>query len=126
MVQWLRWLAVIPAAFAGWLLAFVAVAGVHRLLLVLCPVESIVSGTCEADWFRSAESILMFCFSALAAVLVVVLPTLIAPSRRRAVAVLALIGGAACAVWLGIRADALPPSHSERHRRRYHGRVRTA
>jgi hypothetical protein len=65
----------------------------------LCPAESMVSGACIAPWFRYAEAAI-FCVSvALAAFLVVVLPALVAPRWRSAVAWVAFVAGLMVAVY---------------------------
>jgi len=63
-----------------------------------CPPEEMVSGSCQADWYRPAFDALVAAFSGLSAVVVVLAPTLMAPSRRVAVAAVAFGCGAAVAL----------------------------
>jgi hypothetical protein len=107
MPDWLRWVAVIPAAIAGWPLAFAITASLHRMAFALCPSAMIVSGACTAPWFQVVEFGLSCIFASLAAILIVALPTLIAPGKRRVVAWSAFGVGSLFALYIGIRAEAI-------------------
>ena len=86
MTVWLRWLGIIPAAVAGWFLAFFIGHRVLGIVDSLCPPEEIVSGDCVAPWYPLASQITI-CFGVgLSAVLVVAFATLVAPSHRQVVA----------------------------------------
>lgn len=95
-----RWLLVVPAAFAGWYLALVAAMLVYGLAQRLCPAELVVSGACTAPWHAPFFDALVVGGAALAATLIVLLPALVAPARRVAVARLAYAAGLAAAAWL--------------------------
>ena len=69
------------------------------MLDALCPRELVVSGACTATWYEPAFYALTVAFSALAAILIVFVPALVAPSHRFGVAILAFACGAAFATY---------------------------
>jgi len=93
MIVQIRWLAVLPAAIAGWYLALIigllAYSGVEKL----CPPEQMVSGACIAPWFRYATGAISALGAALAAILVITLAALAAPSHRVIVIRSAFVAG---------------------------------
>ena len=98
-----RWLLVVPAGLLGWYSGIVA--GVLLLTLAesFCPPDQMVSELCSADWFDLAATVAVNTGVAVAAALVVLLPTLTAPSFRGTVAWTAFTFGAAVAgnlAWL--------------------------
>jgi hypothetical protein len=101
MNERLRWVAVIPSAIGGWLIAFVVSLMLYRVANHLCPSEYFISGYCMAPWFRYVERAILFIGAALSAVLVVALPAFVAPSRRRTVAWSALCIGTVAAASIG-------------------------
>jgi len=62
-----------------------------------CPPAQVISGLCAAAWHLRAGDAIIILSVALAAVLVVFLPTLLAPERRLEVAVTFYLLGAATA-----------------------------
>jgi hypothetical protein len=103
MAKWLRWLSVAPSAVLAWFIAVYVVLELRRLALALCPAEMVFSGTeCDAAWFATVDHALMPFGAGLAAVLVVLLPTVIAPSHRRMVAWAVFVVGAGIAAVPGI------------------------
>jgi hypothetical protein len=97
-MTWLRWAAVIPAAFFGFYAALAFGFGILHVLDGLCPPDQIESGFCIAPWYEPAlQSAVCFC-SGLAAFLVVLLPTLAAPNHKRLVAGLSYVSGAGTAI----------------------------
>ena len=97
-VHVLRWLLVIPAALVGWYLALVVGLLLLSLVESFCPSEAMVSGHCYAAWFQWSEEALFVLTTALAAWLVVLLPTLTCPTRKRTVASIAYVIGAVTAI----------------------------
>jgi hypothetical protein len=106
MKRWLRWLLLIPCAWAAWHVALATGIAVHSTLEALCAPEQMISGMCTAPWFQYAERV-VFCASAgLAAALILITSTLIAPSHRARVAAITLAAGSLVALVMGILAMA--------------------
>ena len=101
-----RWLMVIPAAFAGWWATFLVGLGLLALGDSQCAPDQRISDACVASWFESYERVVFITCAAIAAALVVLLPALTAPSHRRRVAWAAFIWGGGTAVWLGVKSGA--------------------
>jgi hypothetical protein len=101
MINVIRWLCVIPASYLGYYLALVG--GMAALVLAesFCPAEAVVSETCTADYMRPVEKTLFIVFPGLSAILVVLLPTLMAPAKKVAVAGLFFVLGSAAAIYMG-------------------------
>ena len=92
---------VLPAAYFGWWLALVAGIALHNGATALCPADQLDSGACLAPWFPWVEgSIFVFC-AGLAAALVVLFATLMAPAKRHRVAWIVFAAGALFAGYLG-------------------------
>lgn len=89
-----RWILAIPAAFLGWFLALFLGLLAHGFLTSLCPTDMMVSGACIASWHMKISSFLVPAFSGVAAILVIIFPTVVAPSYRLQVSVLAYVSGA--------------------------------
>jgi hypothetical protein len=104
--EWLRWLLVIPAAVLGWYAALIAGMLLLAFAESLCPPEDVVSGACMAPWFGTVSAVVFCIGTALAAVLVVLLPTLAAPRARLRVAWVAFALGLAVALAMAIAASA--------------------
>ncbi len=98
----LRWLCVIPAAYLGYYLALVGGMAALALAESFCPAEALVSGMCTAAYMRWTEKILFVLFPGIAAILAVLLPTLIAPSKKVAVAFVFFALGSVAATILGV------------------------
>ena len=93
MIVQVRWLTVLPAAIAGWYLALIigllAYSGVERL----CPPDQMVSGACITPWFRYATGAVSALAAGLAAILVITLAALAAPTHRVIVIRSAFVAG---------------------------------
>lgn len=97
----LRWLLTVPAAIAGFYIGVIVALLAHLVSERLCPPEYVVSGTCFAPWSSFVSDAYLALGSLVCGALVVLLPTLIAPSHRSRVALLAYASGLACSVyWL--------------------------
>jgi hypothetical protein len=95
----LRWFLVVPAAVAGWLLALLVGLLLHGLADRLCPAQMMVSGGCIAPWHAPVVEAIVCVCAGLAAVLVILLPVLVAPGRRPVVAWVAFVGGMVFALY---------------------------
>lgn len=95
-----RWIGVLPAALAGWLLGLATGLFLYGRLASLCPADQMVSGLCGASWYPLASQAVVCFGAALAAFLVVLLPSLVAPSHRITVAWVAFVSGAILAAVL--------------------------
>ena len=109
-MQTLRWFLVLPVGAAGIVLGLAISIALMALAERFCPPELFISGKCIATWFPAAESAAICVGSALGAFAVVALPSAIAPTWKKQVAVSALLAGALFAFFaLGARADSLLP-----------------
>lgn len=99
MLKLVRWLLVIPAAIVGWVIAFATAVFLYEGIAGLCP-ENVQY---EEDLFLCVPRALDWAISAgaaLAAILVVLLAVICAPSHKRFVAWLTYMAGAAVALLL--------------------------
>jgi hypothetical protein len=100
-MQKVRWALILPGAIAAWYLAFLIGIALHEGLNMLCPPELVVSGICEASWYPGAERGLVAFGAGLAAVLVMIACTLIAPTNKRGAAIGTFATGSIVAIALG-------------------------
>lgn len=89
-----------PAALAGWYLALFIGMFLLGFAESLCPPEDMVSGACLARWFDPVQTAIIYFSASLAAFLVVLFPTWMAPSHRNRVARSAFSVGALVAAFL--------------------------
>ena len=108
-VQFLRWLLLVPSTALAWYGALFAGLFALSVLENLCPPEHMISGACIAPWWGNLETVVMGFFSGVSALLVVIVPSALAPVGKELVAVAALISGAAVATWLVVEATVNPP-----------------
>ena len=102
MTQILRWLLIPPAAIAAWYVALMVGIALVGGLYSLCPTTQVVSGMCVVPWYRAATEGLV-CFGAgLAAVLVLLTCTLLAPKYKPRVAIVTFVVGAVIAACMGL------------------------
>ncbi len=90
---------IIPAGFAGFFIAMLTGMSIYIAIESLCPEDQWVSEMCIANYMESVEKIMFTFFSALAAVLVVLLPSLLAPRFKFYVAAIAFFTGCITAVF---------------------------
>jgi len=100
----LRWILVVPAAAVAW----------HVALFAGIAVLAVFERHCNAltpECSSLALDIAVFCGASLSAVFVITAAVFVAPSRKRTIAWLALLGGAivAAAVTFEIGASAIAP-----------------
>jgi len=98
----LRWIAVVPSAMLAWCIAFVV--SLYALGMAerfLCPADLLSSSGCYTPWWSSVEQSAAALGAALAAFLVVLVATFVAPSHRRRVAWYSYAVGAFFAVLIG-------------------------
>ena len=105
MPQWIRWILILPAAIAAWYAALFIGVALYQGAESLCPASQIESGHCIAPWFRPVSEGLVAFGAALAAVLVMIVCTLLAPTHRRQVAIATFAVGAAVAIYMGLGAN---------------------
>ena len=105
--QLLRWILIPPAAVAAWYVALFSGFALHQGFEALCPASQVESGHCFAPWFLHVLAGLIVFGAALAAVLIMITCTLLAPTRRRQVAVVTFILGALAAIKMGFITGAL-------------------
>lgn len=74
---------------------------VHAFAEAFCPPEAVISGMCTANYMKPIETFLFLVFPGIAAILVVLLPTLVAPSKKVTVAVIFFVLGASIAIYMG-------------------------
>ena len=97
------------AAWLAWGVAVFAAFELDALATYLCPKNQMVSGMCTAPWSGVATTSI-FCFgAAMAAGLVVLLCTLVAPGNREQVARFVYVAGAVVAVVMAVQAHAILP-----------------
>jgi hypothetical protein len=106
MSQSIRWILILPAAIAAWYVALFIGIGLYQGIEALCPASQVVSGHCFAPWFRPVSDGLIAFGAALAAVLVMLACTLLAPTHRRQVAIATFAVGTVVAVFMGVGASA--------------------
>jgi hypothetical protein len=97
----LRWILILPAAIAAWYAALFIGIALYQGVEALCPRDQVESGHCVAPWFMGASNALIAFGAALAAVLVMIACTLIAPAQKRQVAIATFFLGAIVAVTIG-------------------------
>ena len=96
----LRWAAVIPAALIGWSCGGLFLNGARRIAVLLCLDKNSISGACIASWFADFESALVPAASFVAAFLFVALPTVVAPTNRRRVALITFFVAVVAAIFV--------------------------
>jgi hypothetical protein len=106
MTRWLRWALLIPAVWASWSIALMTGYALLSFAESRCPAELMVSGLCTAHWFTYASRAASSVGAAMAAVLIVLSCTYVAPSHRRQVATTVFAVGAVAAVVMGVLAVA--------------------
>src|SRR5262245_20284191 len=102
MTRLLRWILVPLSGIAVFYAVFAFSILGYRLLARLCPAELVESG-CIATWHDPAVEVLKLTCAAVASAGVVLVPALVAPSRRFAVAAFTFALGAAAAFYLSRR-----------------------
>lgn len=106
MIQLFRWLFLTPACIAAWYLAAVIGLYAHRFVARFCPPMHVISGQCRADWFPTAEQIVM-CFGvALSAFLVVLTAAAVAPNHHVLISKIAFVVGTVAAVVFAVGTQA--------------------
>jgi hypothetical protein len=98
----IRWILVMPVAYLGYYIAMISGMAGLALAESFCPPDEVISGMCMAEFMRQIEKFLFVLFPGFAAVLVVLLPSLVAPSRKAAVAVTFFAAGSVIAIFLGV------------------------
>lgn len=97
----LLWVLTPISAISGWYMALFLGIMALGYLDNFCPTEYIISDFCMAPWYSSATDTIIHLSAGLAALLGVLLPTLLTPAYRMRVAVIAYGLGVLAALWLG-------------------------
>jgi hypothetical protein len=108
MIEYLRWVLVIPASLGGYFISMFLGVSTHIAFTKLCRIQDVVSKMCAATYMEKVENISLIVFPSLAAILVVLLPSLIAPAHKLVVACIAYVLGAIVAIYLGISIGTYP------------------
>ncbi|TCI02412.1 hypothetical protein EZV61_13725 [Corallincola luteus] len=106
MIRVFRWILVIPAAVLGYMASMFIGMSTLFAFEKFCPPDLVISEMCTAGYMHYVEAICLLLFSSLAAVLVVLLPSLIAPANKQMVAGAAYIVGAVTALYIGLELGA--------------------
>src|SRR4249920_3848879 len=104
-----RWILVPFAAWLAWGVAVFVGFELEALASYLCPKDQMVSDMCTAPWYGVALTSIFCIGAAMAAGLVVLLCTLIAPGSREQVARFVYVVGSVVAVVMAVSAHAIPP-----------------
>lgn len=89
-----RWILVVPAAVLGMYIGLFLGMLMFRGLVIICPSQYQVSGSCIAGLGRVAKDGVMIFTTSLSAILVVSFATLMAPRHKVTVAWIAYLAGA--------------------------------
>jgi hypothetical protein len=96
-----RWLLILPVIIFGWYVGIFSAIAIYKSNEWLCPTQYIVSGMCYAPWSSFIEEFSVTFGSVISASLIVLLPSLVAPSRHVVVAFATYIFGLLCSsYWL--------------------------
>lgn len=99
MAKLVRWALVPMAVLSVWYtVLFLGMAGLS-VVDAFCPPELVISGACTAAWHAPVVNALVLVCTAVAAVGIVIVPALVAPTHRLLVAGLAYGCGALFAVY---------------------------
>jgi len=105
IINYLRWACIIPLAISGFYIAMISGFVSFYLLNSLCPTARI-SESCSAPYMQMASDIIFVIFPGFAAILVVLLPTLMAPNKKAIIAVTAFTIGSLVAIFFAINTKA--------------------
>lgn len=106
MSRFLRWILVAPVSLAGYFIALFLGMGVIMIAETLCPAQYLISETCFAPYMQPVKTVSLLFFPALAAVLVVLLPCITAPSYKFLTACIVYMTGAGVAIYMGLSTGA--------------------
>lgn len=101
LINIIRWTSVIPASYLGYHIALIGGMAAHSFAESFCPPEAVISGMCTANYMRPIETFLFLLFPGIAAILVVLLPALAAPSKKITVPMIFFALGASAAIYMG-------------------------
>jgi hypothetical protein len=102
----LRWVLVPLAAGIAWALSIAVGVALHDGIERLCPADQFISGLCVAPWFPFLERVVFCASAALAAGLILVACTFVAPHHRAVVAVGVFAMGSVIALAMAVAGDA--------------------
>ena len=99
----------IPAGIAGYFSALFAGMFSYLAMESFCPNDKWVSEMCVADYMNVVDKITFTAFPAIAAILVVLLPSFVAPRHKFYTAAAAFVVGCATAVYMAFAIHAWTP-----------------
>ena len=105
----IRWTLVPFAVWLAWGVSVFAAYELEALASYLCPKDQMVSGMCTAGWYDAAFDAIVCFGAAMAAALIVLLCTLVAPASRERVARATYLIGAIAAVMMATSAHMILP-----------------
>ena len=109
--QLTRWLLLPLAVWASWAIAVLVGLGAVGLFDAVCPASQVVSGHhCNAPWYPAALNASISLGSAVAAFLILLSTTLIAPTHKQRVATTVLVAGSLVAAVAGVVLPAWVPA----------------
>lgn len=95
-----RWLLMIPSIAVAWFLGIFSAFGIYVIDEKLCPPEYIISGDCFAPWSRTVHDLAFMVGPAIAAFLIVLLPSLLAPKHKKPISIIIYIVGVLVATYM--------------------------
>lgn len=100
VVNGIRWVFAPISAILGWFVVLMLGMSLYGFVENSCPADKVISSYCTVDWINNLSNSLIYIGAALSAVVVVLLPTLVAPRYKFRVAVVAYTLGVLTALWL--------------------------
>jgi len=98
----IRWVLAALSPMVAIFIAIVSLVAGPAWLIRLCPPSELISGVCIATWYRSLETAVVCLGFGVAAAVFVLLPTTLAPSGKRPVAMSAFLCGLVLIASVGI------------------------
>ncbi len=98
-----RWLLTVPGAIAGFYMGLALWGVIYHLNERLCPEAYRVSGMCHAPWSWHVQQAAFGIGACVCGIMVVLLPTLIAPAYRKRVAAVFYLLGLTSAVFFPVQ-----------------------
>ena len=105
-IVFIRWLLLIPSAFAGWYLALFVGIILYGVADTFCPKEMISSNVCEAPWHEPVINGVIIFGASLSAILVIIFSVLMAPTKKLIIAYVSYTAGFITAVLFALSTSA--------------------
>ena len=101
----LRWVLLLPSIAVAWYLGVISAISIYSVKEKFCPPEYITSSLCYAPWSRAVNNFVFMLGPAIAAFLIVLLPSLLAPRYKKAISTIIYSGGVIAAGYLAFRGN---------------------